>query len=105
MLGIVKGGKSREGNADVANKACLGSDLGKEWREVSTVCGGRYRSKNVRKSKAVVGIEKRACFAIHLLVELEECRTETVSFGSKQGWRRRAIVCYEGDGFWVNEEL
>jgi len=31
---IVKG---REGDADVANKACLRSDLAKEWGDVSTV--------------------------------------------------------------------
>jgi hypothetical protein len=35
---IVKG---REGNADVANKACLRSNLAKEWGDVSTVCSGR----------------------------------------------------------------
>jgi hypothetical protein len=105
MLGIVKRRKGGEGNADVANKACLGSDLAKEWGDVSTICGGGYRSKNVRKSKAVVGIEKWACFAVCLLTELEECRTETVSFRSKQGRRRRAIVCYENYGFWANEEF
>jgi hypothetical protein len=105
ILGIVEGRKGRDGNADVANKACLGSDLAKEWGDVSTVCGGQCRSKNVRKSKAVVGIEKWACFAVHLLIELKECRTETVSFGSKQGRRLRAVVCYEDEGFWVNEEL
>ena len=80
MLVIVKG---REGNVDVANKACLRSDLAKEWGDVSTVCGGRCRSQNVRKSKAVVGIEKWAGFPMHLLVDAEECRIETVSFGSK----------------------
>ena len=55
MSVIVKG---REGNADVANKACLRSDLAKKWGDASTVRGGLCRSKNVRKSKAVVGIEK-----------------------------------------------
>jgi hypothetical protein len=84
----------------VANKACLGSDLAKEWGDVRTVRGGRCRSKNVRKSKAVVGIEKWAGFAVHLLVDAEECRTETVSFGPIQGRRRGAVVVrYEDDGF------
>ena len=92
---IVKG---REGNADVANKACLESDLAKEWGDVRTVRGGWCQSKNVRKSKAFVGIEKWAGFAVYLLVDAEECRTETVSFGPKQGRRRRAIVRYEDDG-------
>lgn len=98
MLEIVKG---REGNADVTNEACLGPDLEEEWGDMSTV----RRIPDVGKSKAVVGIEKWACFAIRLLIELEECRTEAVSSGSKQGRRRRAIVCYEDDGFWVNEEF
>jgi hypothetical protein len=91
MPEIVKG---REGNADVANMVCLRSDLAKEWGDMSTV----RRSPNVRKSKAVVGIEKWAGFAVHLLIDLEECRTETLSFGPKKGWRRRAIVRYEDDG-------
>ena len=51
---IVKG---REGDADVANKACLRSDLAKEWGDVSTVRGGPCRGKNIRESEAVVGIE------------------------------------------------
>jgi hypothetical protein len=55
MPEIVKG---REGNADVANKACLGSDLAKEWGDVRTVRGRWRRNKNIRKSKAVVGIQK-----------------------------------------------
>jgi hypothetical protein len=104
LLGIIEGRKGRDFNADVANKACLGSDLAKEWGHVSTICGGRYPNKNVRVSKAVVGIEKWACFAVRLLIELEEYRAETVSAGSEQGRRRRAVVCYEDDGFWVNEE-
>ena len=54
MPEIVKG---REGNADVANKACLGSDLVKEWDDVRTVRGRGCRNKNVRKSKAIVGIQ------------------------------------------------
>jgi hypothetical protein len=80
MLVIVKG---REGNADVANKAYLRSDLAKKWGDVSTIRGGRCRSKDVRKSKAIVGIEKWAGFAMHLLVDAEECRAEIVSFGPK----------------------
>jgi len=72
MPEIVKG---REGNADVTNKVCLGSDLEEEWGDVSTV----RRSPDVGKSKAVIGIEKWACFAVRLLIELEECRTEAVS--------------------------
>ena len=51
---IVKG---REGDADVANKACLRSDLAKEWGDVSTVRGGRCRGKNTRELGAVIGIE------------------------------------------------
>jgi hypothetical protein len=105
LLGIEEGRKGRDGNADVANKACLGSDLAKEWGDVSTICGRRYRSINVREYKAVVGIEKWACFAMRLLVKLEECRAETVFAGSEQGRRRRAVVCYEDDGFWANEEF
>jgi len=69
----------------MAHKACLRSDLAKEWGDVSTVGGGRCRSKNFRKSKAVVGIEKWAGFPMRLLVDVEERRIETVSFGSKQG--------------------
>jgi hypothetical protein len=49
--------KGREGDADVANKACLRSDLVKEWGDVSTVRGGRGQGKNIRESEAVVGIE------------------------------------------------
>ena len=53
-LGIVKG---REGNADMANMACLGSDLVKEWSDVGAVrdrrCGGAY----FRESEAIIGIE------------------------------------------------
>jgi hypothetical protein len=51
---IVKG---REGDADVANKACLGFDLAKEWGDVSTVRAGRCRGKNIRESEAIVGIK------------------------------------------------
>jgi hypothetical protein len=51
---IVKG---REGDADVANQACLRSDLVKEWDDVGAICGGRYRGTNVRELKAVVRIE------------------------------------------------
>jgi hypothetical protein len=49
--------KDREGDVDVANKACLRSDLAKEWSDVSTIRGGRYRGKNIRESEAVVRIE------------------------------------------------
>jgi hypothetical protein len=86
--------KDREAYANMANKACLRSNLAKEWGDMGTV----RRSQNVRESKAVVGIEKRAGFAMHLLVDAEECRTETLSFGPKKGWRQRAIVRYEDDG-------
>jgi hypothetical protein len=97
--------KDREGKADVANKSCLESDLAKEWGDMRTVRSRRYQSKNVRKSKAVFGIEKWAGFVVHLLIDPEECRTETVSFKSKKGWRRRAIVRYEDDGICENEEF
>ena len=76
MPEIVKG---REGNADVTNEACLGPDLEEEWGDMSTV----RRIPDVRKSKAVVRIEKWAGFTVRLLVDAEECRIETVSFGSK----------------------
>jgi hypothetical protein len=56
----------------VANKACLRFDLAKEWGDMSTIYGGRYRSKNIRKSKAVIRIEKWAGFPIGLLVNAEE---------------------------------
>jgi hypothetical protein len=32
--------KGREGNADVANKACLRSDLAKEWGDALLVADG-----------------------------------------------------------------
>jgi hypothetical protein len=86
MSEIVKG---REGNTDVANKACLESDFANKWGDVSTICGGLCGGKkNVRKSKAVVGIEKYAGFAMHLLVNAQKCRTETetISSGPKKGW-------------------
>jgi hypothetical protein len=96
MLEIVKG---REGYADVTNKICLGSDLEEERGNVSTV----RRIPNVGESKTIIGIEKWACFAMRLLIELEKCWTEAVSSGSKQGRRQRAIVCHKDDGFWMNE--
>jgi hypothetical protein len=66
----------REGNADVANKVCLGSDLEEERGNTSTF----RRTEDVWKLKAVMGIEKWACFAVRLLIELEECRTEAILF-------------------------
>ena len=42
---------------------------------------------------------------MRLLVDLKECRAETVSVGSEQGRRRRAVAYYEDDGFWENEEF
>jgi hypothetical protein len=96
MSKIVKG---RKGYADVTNKICLGSDLEEERGNVSTVC----QIPNIGESKTIIGIEKWACFAMRLLIELEKCWTETVSSGSKQGRRRRAIGCYKDDGFWMNE--
>ena len=48
--------KSKEGDANVVNKACLGSDLAKEGGDVRIVCGKRCRNKNIRKLKAVIGI-------------------------------------------------
>jgi hypothetical protein len=54
-----------------------------------------------QRSKSIIRGEEGVC----LLLELEEGRAETVSFGSEQGRRRRVIVCYEDDGFWVNEEF
>lgn len=55
MPEIVQG---RDGNVDVANKACLGSGLTKEWGDVRSVRGRWCRNKNVRKSEAIVGIQK-----------------------------------------------
>jgi hypothetical protein len=52
----------------VANKACLGSDLAKEWGDVSSVRGGQCRSKNARESKAVIGMEKWASLCACLLM-------------------------------------
>src|SRR6266487_18529 len=69
----------REGNAYVTSKTCLRSDLAKEWGDVRTVCGGCCRSKNIRKPKAVVGIEKWAGFPMRLLVDAEERQIGTVS--------------------------
>jgi hypothetical protein len=43
-LVIVKG---REGDADVANQACLRSDLVKEWDDVGAVRGGRYSGRRI----------------------------------------------------------
>jgi hypothetical protein len=54
--------------------------------------------------KAVFGIEKWAGFAMHLLTELDNRQTETVSCGSKQGRQHRAMACYEGEGFWGDEK-
>lgn len=91
--------KGREGNTDVVNKSCLRSDLANKWGDMSTIHSGRCQSKGVRKSKAVVGIEKWAGFAVRLLVDAEECRTKTVSFEPKQGQGRRTIVRYEDNLF------
>ena len=53
-LGIVEG---REFNADMANMACLGSDLMKEWGDVGAfryrVCG----EKHLRELEAIIRIE------------------------------------------------
>ena len=102
MLKFVKG---REGNVDVANMASLGSDLAKEWGDVRTTRGRQSRNKNAGKSKAVVGIQQWAGFAVHLLVGTEECRTEIFPFGEKQGRRRKAMGCYKDDGFGANKEF
>jgi len=61
--------KDREGNADVTNEACLGSDLEEERGNVSTV----YQIPNIGESKTIIGIEKWACFAIRLLIEPKKC--------------------------------
>ena len=53
-LGIVEG---REGDADVANMACLGSDLVKEWGDVGAARGRRCGGEYVRESEAIIGIE------------------------------------------------
>ena len=53
-LGIVEG---REGNADMANMACLGSDLVKEWGDVGAVRGRRCGGEHFRELEAIVGIE------------------------------------------------
>ena len=42
--------EGREGNADMANMACLGSDLVKEWGDVGRRCGGEY----FRESEAII---------------------------------------------------
>lgn len=52
--GIVEG---REGNADIANIACLGSDLVKEWGDVGAVRGRRCRGEYHREPEAIIGIE------------------------------------------------
>jgi hypothetical protein len=66
MPEIIEG---REGNADVTNKICLGSELEEVRGNMSTV----RRIPDVSKSKAVIGIEKWACSAVRLLIELEKC--------------------------------
>ena len=53
-LGIVEG---RGGNADMANMACLGSDLVKEWGDVGAARGRRCGDEYVRESEAIIGIE------------------------------------------------
>jgi hypothetical protein len=60
----------------------MGSDLAKEWGDVSTV----RRIPNVRKLKAVVRIKKWAGFAVYLLIDLKECRTESLSFEPTKRW-------------------
>ena len=53
-LGIVEG---REGNTDMANMACLGSDLMKEWGDVGAIRGRRGGGEYFRESEAIIGIE------------------------------------------------
>lgn len=49
--------EGREGNADMANMACLGSDLVKEWGDVGAVRGRRCEGEYFRESEAIIGIE------------------------------------------------
>lgn len=53
-LRIVEG---REGNVDIANIACLGSDLVKEWGDVGAVRSRRCRGEYFRELEAIVEIE------------------------------------------------
>jgi hypothetical protein len=96
---------NRKGDADVAKKACLRSDITEEWGDVSTFGGGRCPSKNVRELEAIFRIEEWGGFAVCLLVDAEECWAETVPFGPKQARRRTAIVRNEDEWFRADEEI
>jgi hypothetical protein len=75
--------KGREDNADMANKIYLRFDLAKEWGDINIVRGGRYRSKNIRKSKAIIKIEKWVGLAMRLFIDAKEYRIEIVFFETK----------------------
>ena len=53
-LGIVEG---REENADMANMACLGSDLMKEWGDVGAVWLRLHGGEYFKEMEKIIGIE------------------------------------------------
>ncbi len=75
--------EGREGNADMANMACLGSDLVKEWGDVGAV---NRRGAYFRESEAIIGIEQCAGFVVHHLVDTEKSWTQPVPCVPKEWW-------------------
>ena len=81
-LKIVEG---REENADMTKMAYLGSDWG-DGGDVGAVSGRRYGGEYSRESEAIFKIKYYIGFAVHPLINTEECWTQPVLFAPIE-WR------------------